>query len=240
MDNRDVGLSTHLHQYGKPSVFKMIVRPKSTTNYLLKDMAADAIAVLDDLGWKTANIVGGSLGGMVAQTMAIEFPERVRTLTSMTSSPSPRIGRASIRFGLKVAGLLQQPLHNREEAGAQMVAMFKLIGSRPPRYPIDDVWLRDIGARSYERAYDPAGRLRQQAAMFASGDRRKALAQVHAPTLVIHGGADQLFRLNGGEATAAAIPGARLVVYPGMGHGALPRQLWPKITDEIRKLTSDH
>jgi pimeloyl-ACP methyl ester carboxylesterase len=239
MDNRDVGLSTHLHQYGKPSVFKMIIRPKSTARYLLKDMAADAIAVLDDLGWKAANIVGGSLGGMIAQTMAIEFPERVRTLTSMMSSPSPRIGRANIRFGLKVAGLLQQPLHNREEAGEQMVAMFRLIGSPPAAYPIDEVWLRDIGARSYERAYDPGGRLRQQAAMFASGDRRKALAQVHLPALVIHGDADLLFRLKGGEATAAAIPCSRLVVYPGMGHGALPRQLWPKIVNEICKLTSE-
>jgi pimeloyl-ACP methyl ester carboxylesterase len=140
---------------------------------------------------------------------------------------------------LKVAGLLEQPLHNREEAKEQRVAMFKLIGSRPALYPIDDPWLRDIGARSYERAYDPAGRLRQQEVRFASGDRRKALAQIHVLAPVIHGDADPLFRLKGAESTAAAIRGAHLAVYPGMGHGALPRQLWPKIIDVIGRLTSE-
>ena len=237
IDNRDVGLSTHLHQYGEPSIFKMIVSPKTTARYLLKDMAADAIAVLDALSWQSAHILGGSMGGMIAQTMAIYYPDRVRTLTSMMSTPSPRIGRSSIRLAIKIGRLLHRPVHSADEAGQQMVDMFKLIGSPPDKYPLDEDWLRQTAARCYERAYDPAGRLRQQAAMLASGDRRNRLAQVHVPTLVIHGDADPLFRPKGGEATAAAIPGTRLVVYPGMGHGALPRQLWPTIIDEICKLT---
>jgi pimeloyl-ACP methyl ester carboxylesterase len=233
MDNRDVGLSTHLCQHGEPSVFKMIIRPKAVATYLLHDMATDSVAVLDALSWKSANIVGGSMGGMIAQTMAINYPQRVRTLTSIMSTPSPRIGRSTIRLAIKIAGVMKRPLHNAQEAGQQLVDTYKIIGSPTDKYSLDEAWLRDVGARSYERAYDPAGRLRQQAAMLASGDRRRALANVRIPTLVMHGDADPLFRLKGGQATAAAIPGARFVVMPGIGHGAFPRQIWPTLMDNI-------
>lgn len=155
----------------------------------------------------------------------------------MMSAPSPRIGRASIRLAMKMGRLSNQPIHSSDEAGQQMVDLFKLIGSPPDTYPHDEDWLREIGARCYERDYDPAGTLRQQAAVLASGDRRKDLTQIHIPTLVVHGDADPVFRLQGGQATAAAIPGARLVVLPGMGHGALPRELWPRIIDEICTLS---
>lgn len=117
-----------------------------------------------------------------------------------------------------------------------MVDTYKIIGSLPDKYPLDEVWLLEVGACSYERAYDPAGRVRQQAAMLASGDRRRALANVRTPTLVMHGDADPLFRIKGGQATAAAIDGARFVVMPGVGHGSFPRQVWPTLIDNICEL----
>jgi pimeloyl-ACP methyl ester carboxylesterase len=111
-----------------------------------------------------------------------------------------------------------------------MVRMFRIIGS--PGYPIDEDWLRDVGQRAYDRCHDPAGTRRQLAAVHASGDRRPLLSGVRLPTLVVHGEADPLVRPAGGRATAAAVPGARLVTFPGMGHN-LPRELWPSILDRI-------
>ena len=239
MDNRDVGLSTHLHQDGAPSVLKMILRPKSVATYSLQDMAADSVAVLDALGWTSAHVVGGSMGGMIAQTMAICFPERVRSLTSIMSTPSPRIGRSTIRIAMKLANLMKRRIRNVQEASRQMVDVYRVIGTPSDTYPLDEEWLLDVGATSYERAYDPAGRLRQQAAMLAAADRRKELSEVHVPTLVMHGDADPLIRLTGGQATAEAVPGARFVVLPGVGHGAFPRQVWPMIIDSICALR-DH
>lgn len=233
MDNRDVGLSTHLTQHGEPSLCTMIVRPKAAARYSLGDMAHDAIAVLDDLGWPTANVVGGSLGGMIAQTMAIEQPARMRSLTSIMSSPSARIGRATIRTSMKVAAVLQQPVTSAQEAGQQLVDTYKIIGTPADNYPLDDKWLNEIGAMSFERAHDPAGKLRQQAAMLAAADRTKALAELRLPTLVLHGTADPMIRPAGGQATAKAIPGAKLVMMPGVGHGAFPREIWPIMIDNI-------
>ena len=115
-----------------------------------------------------------------------------------------------------------------------MVRVFQAIGS--PRYPHEEQWLRDVGRRAYDRGHDPAGGRRQLAAIRASGDRRAALAGVRVPTLVLHGDADPLIRPSGGRATAAAVPGSRLVIYPGMGHD-LPRPLWPEMIAEITTLT---
>lgn len=233
MDNRDVGLSTHLSKYGEPKLFDMIFRPKATAVYSLTDMAGDAVAVLDALGWKSANIVGGSMGGFIAQVLATKWPERVCSLTSIMASPSPRIGRSTIRLGMKVGGVFRQPLHNTQEAGQQIIDVYKIIGTPAENYPLDEAWLREVGAKSYERAYDPAGKLRQQAALLASGNRTKDLGRIHVPTLVMHGSVDPLFRLKGGEATAAAIPGAKLVVLKGVGHGAFPREVWPTMIQNI-------
>jgi pimeloyl-ACP methyl ester carboxylesterase len=233
MDNRDVGLSTHLTQLGEPSLFNMIVRPKAAARYSLSDMAQDAIAVLDDLGWSSVNVVGGSMGGMIAQTMAIEHPERLRSLTSIASSPSARIGRAPIRLNIKVAGLLQQPLHSAQEAGQQLVELYKIIGTPAETYPLDVKWLNEVGATSFQRAYDPAGKLRQQAAMLAAPNRAEALSTLRLATLIMHGTLDPLILPAGGQATAKAIPGATLVMLPGVGHGAFPRQVWPTMIDNI-------
>ena len=233
-NNRDVGLSTHFAEAGKPSVFGMVFRPQATASYGLDAMANDALVVLDALGWDSAHVVGGSLGGMIGQVLAVRHAPRVRTLTSMMATPSPRIGRSTIRFAMKIAGLQRRPIRDREEAAQRHVDLFGLIGS--PGYALDEPWLREVGRLSYDRGYDPAGRLRQQAALLASGDRRKELSEVNVPTLVLHGEEDKVWRPSRGRATAEAIPGARLVTYPGMGHGALPRELWPAVVCEIRRL----
>lgn len=233
MDNRDVGFSTHLTELGEPKLFDMIWRPKKAASYSLEDMATDAVAVLDQLGWRSAHIVGGSLGGMIAQQIAISYPNRVRSLTSIMSSPSAKIGRAKIRFSIKIGGLFAQPLHNETEAADRQVAVFKLLGTPEKNYPLDEAWLRRVGAESYRRAYDPAGKLRQQSAMLAAPDRTKALRNLRIPALVIHGDVDPMIRLRGGIATAKAIPDAKLVVLKGVGHGAFPRQVWEQMIENI-------
>jgi len=231
-DNRDTGLSTHLTGLGAPNPALVMLRPQAVAGYRLSDMADDAAAVVDAAGWRSAHVVGVSLGGMIAQTLAIRHPSRVRTLTSIMSTPAPRVGRPLVRAML---ALRPGQVRDREDAARRLVRVFRVIGS--PAYPLDEDWLREIGRRSYDRAYDPDGALRQLAAIGASGDRRPGLAGVRVPTLVVHGDADPLVRPAGGRATAAAIPGARLVMYPGMGHN-LPRELWPSITDEISALAS--
>jgi pimeloyl-ACP methyl ester carboxylesterase len=170
---------------------------------------------------------------MIAQTMAIEHPERLRSLTSIASSPSARIGRAPIRLNIKVAGLLQQPLHSAQEAGQQLVELYKIIGTPAETYPLDVKWLNEVGATSFQRAYDPAGKLRQQAAMLAAPNRAEALSTLRLATLIMHGTLDPLILPAGGQATAKAIPGATLVMLPGVGHGAFPRQVWPTMIDNI-------
>ncbi len=231
-DNRDTGLSSHFHDAGAPSLLEILTRPAAAAAYRLDDMATDTVAVLDALGWDSAHVVGVSMGGMIAQTVAIRHPERVRSLTSIMSTPSPRIGRP--RWAA-LGALASRPVADREAAGQRMVDTFRIIGS--PRYPLEEDWLRDVGRRAFDRCHDPAGMRRQLAAVQASGDRRRLLTGVRVPTLVLHGEADPLVRPAGGRATAAAVPGARLVTYPGMGHN-LPRELWPRMIDEIHRITA--
>jgi pimeloyl-ACP methyl ester carboxylesterase len=169
------------------------------------------------------------MGGMIAQMVAISHPQRVRSLTSIMSTPAPAIGRPTLRAAV---ALSRARVRTVEEAAERMVHVFRVIGS--PGYPLDEVWLRDVGRRSYVRSHDPGTVPRQLAAIQASGDRRPGLATVRVPTLVVHGDADPLVRPAGGRATAAAVPGARLVTYPGMGHD-FPRELWPSILEEIAK-----
>jgi pimeloyl-ACP methyl ester carboxylesterase len=224
-DNRDTGLSTHLTGTPAPGWLKTMLRP-STAPYRLDDMAEDALAVMDALGWPTAHLVGASMGGMIAQILAIRYPSRVRTLTSIMSTPSSRIATmptiAAIRALAHDAGT---PVTDAEQAAEAAVALKKVIGS--PGYPLDEPAVRDVGRRSFDRdrgAEEDAAR--QRAAVIASGDRRRALAALRMPVLVIHGEQDPIIRLKGGRSTAQAVPGARLVTYPGMGHD-LPRALWP-------------
>jgi pimeloyl-ACP methyl ester carboxylesterase len=236
-DNRDTGRSTHLTGTPAPGWLKTMLRP-SAAPYRLDDMAEDAVAVMDALGWPAAHLVGTSLGGMIAQVLAIRYPSRVRTLTSIMSTPSSRSATmptiAAIRALAHDAGT---PVTDAEQAAEAAVALKKVTGS--PGYPLDEPAVRDIGRRSFERdrgaEEDTA---RQRAAVIASVDRRRALADLRMPVLVIHGEQDPIIRPKGGRATARAIPRARLVTYPGMGHD-LPRALWPAILEEISALAAE-
>lgn len=229
-DHRDTGASTHLHDAGRPTLARMMFRP-SAAPYLVADMAGDAVAVMDALGWPSAHVAGISLGGMLAQELAIHHPDRVRSLTSIAATASARIGRLSFRLGLKLQRMQNRRVTNRDEAGQLMVDLFGLIGS--PGYDMDQDWLREAGRQAYERGYDQSGRLRHEAAVVASKDRRPGLRGLAIPAVVIHGEADRVWRPAGGRATAEAIPGARLVTYPGFGHGLLPRALWLPVINDI-------
>jgi pimeloyl-ACP methyl ester carboxylesterase len=231
-DNRDSGLSTRLTEHGTPNQLRMLFSPASAAVYTLHDMAADAVAVLDDLGWPAAHVVGMSQGGAIAQTMAAEFPERVLSLTSIASQPAPRIGQPSPRDLIKVIRIANpRRVKTADDAGQYTVDLQRIVGS--PAYPADEAELRAKGRSGYERGgLDMAAVQRQTAAIAASGDRRSALATVRVPTVVIHGEDDKMIRLVAGRATADAISGARFVTFPGMGH-ELPAPLWSSIIDEI-------
>jgi pimeloyl-ACP methyl ester carboxylesterase len=230
-DNRDTGLSTHLTGTPGPGWLKAMLRP-SAAPYGLEDMAEDACAVMDALDWPAAHVVGASMGGMVAQVLAISHPARVRTLTSIMSTPSSRIAtRPAIKAMRALARAAGTPVTDADQAGSEAVAFKKVIGS--PGYPLDEEMIAAIGRRSFER--HPGAEeddRRQRAAVISAADRRNALAGLRIPALVIHGDQDPMIRPKGGRATAGAIPGARLVIYPGMGHD-LPSALWPSILDEI-------
>jgi pimeloyl-ACP methyl ester carboxylesterase len=229
-DNRDVGLSTHLAAAGRPSRLSLVLRPSTAAVYGLDDLADDAASVLDALGWRAAHVAGISQGGMIAQKLAVRHPDRVLTLISISSSPSPAIGRLGVGAILQAAAASRRPIRSAEDCARHFIDLQPVVGS--PAYPADLDRVRELGRQTYLRGHDQAGVERQSAAFQASGDRRAELASLTVPTLVIHGEADRLIRPEGGRATAAAIPGARLVTLPGMGHD-LPRELWPRIADEI-------
>jgi pimeloyl-ACP methyl ester carboxylesterase len=186
--------------------------------YRLEDMADDAMSVLDALGWDSAHIVGRSLGGMIAQTIAIRHPDRIRTLTCISSTPYWRIGRKRLATSIRttLARLGSGRPRTAELFADLMVRGHRVIGS--PGYPLDEPWLREVGRRMFERGgVDPGAARHQGAAILTAGDRRPDLAHVNVPTLVVHGEDDPLIRIEGGRALAAAIPGAKLVTFPGRG-----------------------
>jgi pimeloyl-ACP methyl ester carboxylesterase len=215
-DNRDVGLSTHLTDLAQ---------------YTLSDMGADTVGLLDALELESAHLVGASMGGMIAQAVAIEHPRRVRSLTSIMSTTGDRsVGTPS---QAAMDALLSPPAATRAEAIDLTVSIVRVIGS--PGFELDEVELRRRTGLAYDRAYDPAGVARQFAAIMASGDRTAALGSLSVPALVLHGAADPLVDVSGGRATAAAIPEAEIVVFDGMGHD-LPRPLWSDIARRIAAL----
>jgi pimeloyl-ACP methyl ester carboxylesterase len=226
-DNRDVGRSTRLSQLPVPSLLQLAKRDRDAP-YTLADMAADSIGVLDHLGIERAHIVGASMGGMIAQTIAIRYPERTLSLVSiMSNTGSFWTGQPALTM---YAVLLKPAPRDREAFIEHAVEMFSKLGGTGYQPDVED--LRTIATTSYDRGHDPRGSQRQLWAIIADRDRTAELRHVRVPATVIHGADDRLVRPSGGRATARAIPGARLVEIPGMGHG-LPRGAWPPIIDAI-------
>jgi pimeloyl-ACP methyl ester carboxylesterase len=236
-DNRDVGKSSWFDQLGVPDVTAAfsaaLTRQPVTAPYLLRDMAADAAGLLDALRIDKAHIVGASMGGMIAQSVAIEFPSRVLTLTSiMSSTGNPDLPPAT---PTAMGVLLAPPPTTREEAIQRSVVVFRTIGS--PGFPFDEDDIRGRAARGFDRGFNPGGTVRQMVAILASGSRKEALKAVRVPTLVIHGKDDPLVPFPAGQDTAAAIPAAELLAIDGMGHD-MPRAVWPRFIDAISALTA--
>jgi pimeloyl-ACP methyl ester carboxylesterase len=227
-DNRDCGLSTRLDgvEVDTAAVLGAALHGVGEMPTVLSDMAADAIGLLDRLGLDRAHVMGASMGGMIAQTMAIEHPERVASLTSvMSTTGAPDVGRPTPEA---MEALLAEPPTDRS-AYIESSTRWAVWASRRHH---DAARARESAAASYDRAFYPEGGSRQMAAILASGDRTERLGGVTAPTLVIHGTDDTLIHPSGGEATAAAVPDARLLMVDDMGHDH-PPALWPLLVDEI-------
>jgi pimeloyl-ACP methyl ester carboxylesterase len=231
-DNRDVGLSTHT-EGPIPNPLELMAGNTSSAAYTLDDMADDAAGLLDHLGITAAHVAGVSMGGMIGQTLAAKHADRVLSLASiMSTTGNSEVGQPQ---QAAVAALITPMPADRAGYIDAAVNAFSIIGS--PGYPPDQERLRALIGASYDRSYNPIGFLRQLAGIMASGDRTETLHSIKAPTVVIHGEDDPLIVLSGGEATAAAIPGAKLVKIPGMGHD-LPPELWPQFIDEIVENTA--
>lgn len=222
-DNRDVGLSQRLDGMGKPNMileglkYKLGLPPRAP--YSLGDMAADALGVLDALGVARAHVVGASMGGMIAQRMALAAPQRVLSLTSIMSTSGAK-GLPQARPQV-IRVLLSRPNGKHPQAVvAHYVKLFQVIGS--PGFPLSESELRERIVPGIERGFYPVGTLRQMLAVMADGRRAAQLAHITAPTLVVHGKADPLVPFECGEDTARRIPGAALVGIAGMGHDLPP------------------
>jgi len=232
-DNRDIGLSQKMEGARAPSPAMQVLRKKigfpARVPYTLKDMADDGIGLLTALGIDKAHVVGASMGGMIVQLMAVHHPDRLLTLTSiMSTTGSGKLPQAE-KHAIEA---LTAPLAalDEETVVAHGINVARSIGS--PGFPFDPDQQRERVLRSVRRSVYPAGLPRQLAAIIDDGDRTARLASMRVPTLVLHGEDDPLVKLAGGEATAAAIPGARLVTIPGWGHD-LPIPLIPRIAGEI-------
>jgi len=213
-DNRDTGLSTIFDDHGLVDVLPALLGEQINAPYDLADMARDGIALLDELGIDQAHIVGVSMGGMIAQQLVIDHPDRVMSLISiMSTTGDPFVGQPSPEA---IASLLLERATTREEAIEQSVAISRTIAS--PDFPFDEEMTRSRAEIAYDRSYTPEGANRHMAAMIVSGDRTEALKSVTVPTLVLHGTKDPLVHVSGGEATAAAMSNVKLKTYEGMGH----------------------
>lgn len=235
-DNRDVGGSTWLTAAGVPNVREALLRVMLglpvRAPYTLSDMADDLAGLLDALGLQSAHVVGASMGGMIAQTFALRHPARLRSLTSIMSTPGGR--RSLLRTRPSALGaLLGKPPRSEEEASQRMLTLNRVIGS--PGFERDEALLRELGAEAFRRGSNPPGFARQFTAILASGSRRAALREVRVPSLVVHGTADPLVHPSSGRATAAALPRSRLLELNGMGHD-LPRGVWRPLADAIASL----
>jgi pimeloyl-ACP methyl ester carboxylesterase len=235
-DNRDVGLSTKFDEHGAPNLLELMQRRVAGESveapYTLDDMADDAAGLLDALGLDTAHVCGASMGGMIAQTLAIRHPSRLRSLVSiMSTTGNPDLPPPTPEA---MAVLMTPPPEDRDGNIERAVETWKVIGSAS--LPFDAERIRRRAARQYDRCFHPIGVSRQLAAITAHGSRVDALQSVAAPTLVIHGDADPLVPVEGGHDTARCVPGAELLLIEGMGHDLHP-QIWPRIIQAISEHT---
>ncbi|MEP7143385.1 MAG: alpha/beta hydrolase [Ferruginibacter sp.] len=220
-DNRDTGLSTHFADAPVPDLGAAMTGDYTSASYTLSDMAADTAGLMDGLGFESVHLVGASMGGMIAQTIAIEYPAKVRSLTSMMSTTgNSSVGHPDYSV---LAPLGPPPVDDRQGYIEWQVRALKAIGS--PEYPFDEAAVLERVALAWDRDHDPLGMLRQSVAVLKSGDRTELLHHLNVPTLIIHGKADKMIDVSGGIATAAAIPGAKLELFDSMGHG-FPQPLW--------------
>ncbi|MDU0292125.1 alpha/beta hydrolase [Saccharothrix longispora] len=229
-DNRDAGLSTQLDHLPAPDVMAIAGGDRSTVPYVLSDMADDLVGLLDHLGAERAHVVGASMGGMIVQQAAIDHPERLLSLTSiMSTTGNPAVGQATPEAR---AVLMRPPAATREEAVESAVVSWRVIGS--PGTEADEEEVRARAATAYDRAFRPAGGMRQFAAIVASPDRTAGLQGVKLPALVVHGMNDPLVDPSGGQATAAALADSELLLVDGMGHD-LPPAIWPTLVRGVRR-----
>lgn len=227
-DNRDAGRSTILADAPTGTISQALAGEVAPGSYILSDMAGDAAGLLDAIGIEAAHVVGASLGGMIAQTLAFEHPGRVLSLASiMSTTGDGSVGQAS-QAGMEA--LTAAPPQDRDGYVDALLVARRKIGS--PGFPFDEDRSRRIAGMGWDRGYHPNGTMRQTIAIIGSGDRTESLARIVVPTVVIHGSDDPLIDVSGGRATAAAIPGAKLVVIQGMGHD-FPAGVWAEVADEI-------
>ncbi len=231
-DNRDCGASTRLDHLSAPSPARALAaalagRPLSAP-YSLYDMADDVVGLMDHLGEETAHVVGVSMGGMIAQCLAIRHPDRLRSLTSMFSTTGGV--RASVGKPRAYRALLSMRTHTLEPYVESFIQFTQTVSGS--LHPSDPLVARTLATQQFSRGVYRDGFKRQWAAILANGDRTERLRSVRTPTLVVHGEEDPLVPLSGGIATARAVPGARLVVVPGLGH-SMPQSAWPLIFDPI-------
>ena len=226
-DNRDVGRSTWFDEAGVPDLMAALLGQVQPA-YLLSDLAADAAGLLDALGLESAHVLGVSMGGMIAQSLAIQYPGKVRTLISiMSTTGDPTVGAPHQEA---MAALMVPPPESKQEAVELSLKSWQVIGS--PGFPFHEDRIAARAAAAYDRAVHPAGTARQLVAILSSPDRTPHLRRLRVPALVVHGESDPLIDPSGGRATAAAVPGATLWTIPGMGHD-LPVELFSALADRV-------
>lgn len=232
-DNRDVGLSTHLREARAPSLTDTVLR-RADPPYTITDMADDAVGLLDALGLGTAHVVGVSMGGFIAQTVVLDHRSRVRSLTLiMTSTGSRLVGNPKPQ--VFAALTRRRGVADRSTAQQTAVEFYRIIGSKG--YAFDEEYLCEVAGRSYDRAHDPGGYIRQLSAIMSQPDRTSDLRRLDVPALVMHGLDDPLVAPSGGLALAKALRGSRFVGFEGVGHD-LPRDLWGDYADNIESLAA--